>query len=372
MSVRKIPFGLRDGRLLQPDEVSRGLACDCICPGCGSKLVAHHGEKKVKHFVHYSTACINGFESAIHKAAKQVLLQSKQILVPPIHASEFLLDRGSNVDVRESQSIAGRFIPIEDVEAEKDMGSVVPDLVISALGKKLFVEIAYTHFVDEVKRSKLQELGIATLEIDLSGLSEVPSMSELARLVVEEPSNRFWVCNLKQDELNRRVSEVAKQKLTKAVVREELRREQYRQWAERYRNMNEEEKLGVELKKLGITRNQLPHFLGKFVKGGNSFSTCALVWQTAVYTNFIYQNELGSVGVEAICNWSYQFFKVERAFPNSEKVAVWYFLKHLEKLGLLMYLGRQEFSVMSDKPAKLLINSVLQTDGPPSDGNLPF
>src|ERR1019366_6536700 len=140
MSVRKIPFGLRDGRLLQPDEVSRGLACNCVCPGCGSRLVAHHGEKKVKHFVHYVTAdCINGYESAIHKAAKQVLLQSKQILVPAIHASGFLFDRGSNVTVRESQSIAERFIPIEDVEVEKDMGSVVPDLVLSGLGKKLFI-----------------------------------------------------------------------------------------------------------------------------------------------------------------------------------------------------------------------------------------
>lgn len=370
--MRRIPFGLRDGRLLQPDEVPRGLACDCVCPGCGSKLVAHHGEKKVKHFVHYSAACINGFESAIHKAAKQVLLQSKQILVPPIYASEFLFDRGSNVDVSESQSIAGRFIPIEDVEVEKDMGSVVPDLVVTALGKRLFIEIAYTHFVDEIKKSKLKELGVATLEIDLSGLSEVPSMSELAHLVVKEPSNRLWVFNLKQDELNRRVAEIAKQKLVKAVAREELRREQYRQWVERYRNMNDDEKLGVELGKLGITRSQLPDFLGVFVKGGNSFSTHVLVWQTAVYTNFIYQNLVGNIDVEKICNWSYQFFIVKRAFPNSEKVAVWYFLKHLEKLGLLMYLGRQEFHVMSDKPAKLLINRVLQTDCVTSDGVLPF
>jgi hypothetical protein len=373
MSVRKIPFGLRDGRLLQPDEVSRGLACNCVCPGCGSRLVAHHGEKKVKHFVHHVAAdCIQGYESAIHKAAKQVLLQSKEILVPAIHASEFLFDRGSSVKVRESQSIAERFIPIEDVEVEKDMGSVVPDLVLSGLGKKLFIEIACTHFVDEIKRSKLKELGVATLEIDLSGLSEVPSMSELARLVVEEPSIRLWVCNPKQDELNRRVSAVAKQKLTEAVAKEELRKEQYRQWAERYRNMRDEEKLAVELKKLGINRNQLPNFLGVFVRGGNSFSAHVRVWQTAIFANFVCQKELNDFSVEEVCMWSYQFFKLKRGFPNSEKVAVWDFLSHLVSLGFLFYQGQQMFTVMVDGLKEPSLDSTMQIEAHCPEGELPF
>lgn len=377
VAMRKIPFGLRDDRLFQPDEVSRGLACNCVCPGCGSKLVAHHGEKRVKHFVHYSTACLKGFESAIHKAAKQVLLHSKQILVPAIHASEFLFDRGSNVDVSEDKSIAERFIPIEDVEVEKDMGSVVPDLVISGLGRKLFVEIAYTHFVDELKLSKLKALGIPTLEIDLSKLSEVPSMIELAHLVVEEPSNRLWVFNSKQDELKRRVSTVAKQKLTEAIAREKLRKEQYRQDAERYRNMSDDEKLAVELKKLGINRNKIPDFLGVFVKGCNSFSAQNLVWQTAIFANFVYEAEYEQINVETICNWSYQFYKVKRTSLNpkihSEKIAVWYFLKHLEKLGFLVYLGNQEFCVVNYKS---LIESPVQNWTqilvPGSEEDLPF
>ncbi len=377
MIKRKIPFGLRDGRLFQPDEVSRGLACNCVCPGCGSKLVAHHGEKKIKHFVHYSTVCVNGFESAIHKAAKQALLESKQILVPAIQASEFLFDRRSNVDVSESQSIAERFIPIEDVEVEKDIGSVVPDLIVTGLGKRLFIEIAYTHFVDKVKRAKLEELGVATLEIDLSGLSEMPSMSELARLVIEEPSNRSWVFNSKQNELNRRVSAVAKQKLAGAVAKEELRKEQYRQWAEHYRNMSDEEKLAVELKKLGINRNKIPDFLGVFVKGCNSFSTSNLVWQAAIFANFVYQAEHEQIDVGTICNWSYQFFKVKRTSHNpkihSEKIAVWYFLKHLEKLGFLNHLGNQKFCIVN---YKLLIESPVknwtQILVPGSDEDLPF
>lgn len=377
MAKKKIPFGLRDGRLFQPDEVARGLACDCLCPGCGSRLVAHQGEKKVKHFVHYSAACANGFESAIHKAAKQVLLESKQVLVPAISASEFLFDRRTSVDIRETQSIAERFIPIETVLVEKNYGSVVPDLVVSGLGKKFFIEIAYTHFVNEVKRARLEELGVATIEIDLSGLSEVPSMNELSRLVVEEPSNRIWVFNPKQDELNRRVSAVAKQKLVEAVARDERKKQEYRLAAERYRSMSDDDKLAVELKKLGISRNQLPDFLGIFVKGCNSFSSHNLVWQTAIFSNFVYHSELEEIDVAMICNWSYQFFKVKRTSTNpkihSEKIAVWYFLKHLEKLGFLAYLGSQKFCVVN---YSLLIESPVQnwtqTHNSSSDGDLLF
>jgi|WetSurMetagenome_2_1015567.scaffolds.fasta_scaffold01072_13 hypothetical protein len=374
---RKIPFGLRDGRLFQPDEVSRGLACNCVCPGCGSRLVAHHGEKKVKHFVHYATACANGFESAIHSAAKQVLLESKCILVPSIQASEFLRDRKLNVEIDETQTIAQRYIPIENVEVEKDLGSVVPDLVVSGLGKTLFVEIAYTHFVDELKKGKLRELGIATLEIDLSSLSEVPSMNELARLVVEEPSNRMWVFNPKQEELNRRISAQAKQRLAEAIAKEELKQQEYRKRIEQYRNMSDEQKLIIELGTLGIKRNQLPDFLGVFVKGGNSFSASNLVWQTAVFSHFIFQTEFEYINVDMICNWAYQLFKVKRTSQNpkihTEKIAVWHFLRHLEKIGFLAYLGNQEFCVVN---YKLLIDSpninwkqIPQSD---LDGDLPF
>lgn len=372
MTIRKIPFGLRDGKLLQPDQVLRGLACNCVCPGCGARLVAHHGEKKIKHFVHYSIACAHGFESSIHKAAKQVLLESKKLFVPAIHASEYISDRGSNISIREKQSIDGRFISLESVEVEKNLGNVVPDLVVVGFGKELYVEIAYTHFVDEEKRSKLRALGVPTVEIDLSGLSEVPNMDELAHLVVEEPSNRYWINNPKHDELRKRVVELAKQKLATAVAEDQIKREKYRQWAERYRNMSDEGRMSVELKKLKMKRSQLPDFLGVFVKGCGSFSSHNRVWQTAIYTNFIYQNEDGSFDTDEVCNWCYQFFIIKRVFPNSEKIAVWYFMKHLEKLGLIWHLGRQAFYVKSDKITKSISNSDIHIDGLSSETDLPF
>ena len=49
-----VPFGLKDGRLYEPLQVERGLACSCTCPGCGARLVAKHAPSgKVRpHFAH--------------------------------------------------------------------------------------------------------------------------------------------------------------------------------------------------------------------------------------------------------------------------------------------------------------------------------
>jgi hypothetical protein len=350
---RKIPFGLRDGRLLQPDEVARGLACNCVCPGCGSRLVAHHGEKKVKHFVHHEAACANGYESAIHKAAKQVLLESKQILVPSINATEFLFDRETGIDVRETQSIAQRYISIEAVEVEKNLNGVVPDLVVSSLGKQLFVEIAFTHFVDEKKKSRLQQLGIATLEIDLSGLSELPSMSELSRLVVAEGRNRLWVFNPKELELQRRARQMAKARLAEKIAEKRLEREKHQRWVEQYIKMSEDEKLTIHLKQLGIGKIWLPEYIGVAVRGERSFSVRSVVWQAGVYAHFIYKKEFASFNAQQVCDWCYQMFRIKPSFPNAEKIAIWDYLKKLESVGILFHQGRQEFTVMSCRLSNL-------------------
>lgn len=40
MTNIRLPFGLRDNVILHISVVQRGLACGCLCPGCGDRLVA--------------------------------------------------------------------------------------------------------------------------------------------------------------------------------------------------------------------------------------------------------------------------------------------------------------------------------------------
>lgn len=66
----------------------------------------------------------------------------------------------------------------------------------------LFVEIAVTHFVDEVKLTKLTASGNLTLEIDLSGYERDQTGLALAQAVVHNTGdNRF-----KKSQLQERVN----------------------------------------------------------------------------------------------------------------------------------------------------------------------
>src|SRR3546814_18564190 len=76
-----------DGTIAHISEVVSGLACQCICPGCGADLVARKGDHKEHHFGHRSTAeCAHALESALHKLAKEVLHDRKEILLPEVGA----------------------------------------------------------------------------------------------------------------------------------------------------------------------------------------------------------------------------------------------------------------------------------------------
>lgn len=70
-SVR-IPFGLLGGRMVSPAEVVSGLACGCVCPGCGAALVARKGSIAWCFAHHAKTGSESCSESAIHAVGKQV------------------------------------------------------------------------------------------------------------------------------------------------------------------------------------------------------------------------------------------------------------------------------------------------------------
>ena len=60
-------WGSRNGKAVRVSEVSRGLACECVCPGCGGQLVAKKGMQRAHHFAHANTVDCDGLgESALH------------------------------------------------------------------------------------------------------------------------------------------------------------------------------------------------------------------------------------------------------------------------------------------------------------------
>lgn len=201
----------KDGRIRSVEEVARGLSCECVCPTCGDKVIARQGEVREWHFAHVSGAeCENAAEGALHRAAKQLLLESGGMTIPEIrvNASVTLTDgRTGSGEAYRPES----WIDFQQVEAEKSFGNIRPDILAVTGGEMLFVEVAVTHFVDDEKREKLSKLHIPTVEIDISSVASQTKWDwELLReIVIENAIYKSWMIVMGSAQLQNEAHEAA-------------------------------------------------------------------------------------------------------------------------------------------------------------------
>ena len=90
-------------------------------------------------------------------------------------------------------------IQFDKVYLEKHINDIIPDLIIEFQGKKLLIEIAVTHFIDEVKKQKIQHLNISTLEINLSKINKQITFEFLKKILIEDVENKTWIYNTKNE-----------------------------------------------------------------------------------------------------------------------------------------------------------------------------
>lgn len=188
------PFGLREGRIVAPGDVPSGAACGCICPGCSGPLVAKKGSIKRWHFSHLNTephdSCA---ESAIHAAAKQVLLEQGEFMAPEfsVGVSAKALD-GRELYEYEVLSPVRR-IRFDRAVPEETIGDIRPDIVGYRGERRLLVEMYFRHRVDLEKREKLVRLGIPAIEIDLSDLEVGIGFDAVKERVVTAIVEKEWL-----------------------------------------------------------------------------------------------------------------------------------------------------------------------------------
>jgi hypothetical protein len=164
------------------------LACECACPVCGGALVAKKGERKVHHFAHASGAdCEAAYETALHKAAKELLLEHRRIALPAV---EIRFDQRRPILLK-----AASTYELDGVELETRFGGTVPDVTASVGGKPLFIEIRVTHAVDEVKLAKIKAQDVSTVEVDLSNVDRNTSLDTLKSLLIEQSPTKTWLHN---------------------------------------------------------------------------------------------------------------------------------------------------------------------------------
>ena len=179
MAEPKLHYGLLDGKLVSIDDVQRGLECNCVCPSCGTALIARKGAKREHHFAHASNInCTGGVETALHMLAKNLLFTYKAIFLPDI-------DKKNKGTLRQYQTA--------ELEC-RDYGTFIPDAVLKNGSEVLAIEILVTHAVDEKKEEKIKEAQLPSLEIDLSDLIEHYNADTVMNAILSGENTR-WIFN---------------------------------------------------------------------------------------------------------------------------------------------------------------------------------
>lgn len=257
-----------DGRLLHIDEVLSGLACNCVCPGCGRRMVAKKGDVQAHHFAHHAQqhgrSCASAGETALHKFAKRILDERLEITLPA-QVVEEQSDR--EVVVRAENRTFDRAI------LETKDGQIVPDVVLLLRERRLIVEFKVTHPCDAQKIARIRAMDVGAIEIDLSQYRD-HKLSEIGDQILYD-APRTWLYNPREREARARLEE-------KVLQRAEEKRTQIEHHRNSYRHRSPSKTPGSGPSEAAARENGLADLINLPVDGAGCFTVAVAEWQAAV------------------------------------------------------------------------------------------
>jgi hypothetical protein len=209
----KIPFGVTsDGRMVSVQEVSRGRACECVCPECGCELVAKKGDVIAHHFSHLVGAefnpasCHHALETSIHRMAKQMIAERGGLRIPALVVSDTGFSAGGEVSARK-KAFEEQWLAFDSVRLEHRIDPLRPDIIGYSRGQPFIIEVTVSNPTTAAKREQLRSLRIASLEIDLSVVSYDVTLPVLEADVVEGVKKKEWLWHPEMEALQQRVKQ---------------------------------------------------------------------------------------------------------------------------------------------------------------------
>lgn len=211
-------------KLVHIAEVENGKKCNCVCLDCGSLLIAcNKGEKQQDHFKHAVERDCQG-ESVIHRAAKQMIREKKEIVLSEYSVKASKRDSRGKEHVEKKAFVKdGEIIQFDLVQEEIDLDGMRADILASKRDKPLIIEIFYRHKVDHQKRMKIIEANISAIEINLSDLKHegIKNLGVFWSYIIDHKRVK-WLNNAKDPIYNEEV-----EKLLAIKIQEE--EEKYKQ-----------------------------------------------------------------------------------------------------------------------------------------------
>lgn len=377
----RVPFGLKDGRMVTPADVASGRACDCVCPGCLSPLQAKKGEQNIWHFAHDGRACSTGAETAIHLMAKQILVSERNISLPAVQVSLSATDAFGRERSVTAVLAKPQHVKYTSVELEAAEGNRRADAVgTTELTTKHWVEVFVRHAVDDLKAQDLEARSWISYEICLDDLQAFTSLEQLRLAVTASPERVRWLSypgmeNLRKnlaEKLQRILDASERQKVaddarvarayaeqvraapTGRLGRNRLQRERSRseerlaQANRTFRAADAQAKRAYLQLKLRLPDGPPPALVDVDVRGQDSFGVSRDIWQADVFRKWLFADGRRDVSLETILAWMTQRYEVTQVFDASPKVALWQYFKFLAQSGFARHKGGPYFQVTRD------------------------
>lgn len=190
------------GKMIDIADAQNGLGCDCTCACCGEALIARQGKIKAWCFAHQSGSdCAGALESALHKAAKQVLEDHRQLYIGELLSMHYLDGLKSVVDGLDDSSLTQQYnrlqsfvsshhhevLKLTDVVTEQRIegAEIKPDATCTTTnGNQFYVEFVVTHACDENKIEALKQINEPVIEMHLDSLcSQSFTMGDVIKAV---------------------------------------------------------------------------------------------------------------------------------------------------------------------------------------------
>lgn len=180
-------------------EVSSGLACGCLCPGCSSRMEAVNSEnpnwKKRPHFRHYGTSetedCV---ERAMLSGVKEVLAGATEIELPELRVKRAITAQDGREFTAEEVEPSRR-VPITAV----GFVDAVDAVLTLADGQQIYVRLVAT------ARSRSRDPAqtrLAEIVIDVSDpVLRTADPATLREHITLAPNARRWCSHWKEADL---------------------------------------------------------------------------------------------------------------------------------------------------------------------------